>query len=922
MKKHYTKLSFLFLAVLFFSANIYAQKTDKLWTKTSTLEVLNEDLSFRKSEPRKAEYFQLDLNELQQDLVAAPARGLSTNKVSNVIVNFPNSKGELEAFRVMEASIMAPELQAMYPSIKSYSGQSIDNPTKTIRFSVTPKGLHAMMLSGESGMEFIDPYTNDGNTYISYSKRDLPNLENDFICHFDDSGIVMPEDEGFDMATLRNANDGMMREFRLAVATTIEYSEFHWTAAGYTNTDSQAVRRTAVMDAIVVTMTRVNAIYERDLSITMTLIGNNSSIVFINSDSFDNDNAGTLIGQSQSVINAAIGSANYDIGHTFSTGGGGLASLNSPCQSASKARGITGSPAPVGDAYDVDYVAHEMGHQFGAPHTFNGNADNCAGGNRTASNAYEPGSGTTIMAYAGICAPQNVQSNSDAYFHQKSLQMIWDNITPGGAVSNSICGAQTATGNSAPTANAGGDYIIPISTPYKLTGSSTDAPADGTATHTYTWEQWDLGTAGVPNEATATGPLVRSFEGTTNPTRYIPNIPSILQSGTAVEWEVLSAVSRAINFSLTVRDNDSRGGQTANDNMLVTTTANAGPFFITSQTADQIVWTPGSMESITWDVAGTTANGVNTANVNILLSTDNGLTYDTVLAANTPNDGSEMITVPNITAPYCRIMIEAVGNIFFAINDKFLAVGNYTYGPIDVCEDYVFNAGVSVVENAASYTGYGLTVNDSFTITDFDMNVNITASDNGDIYYGWRHPSEAAGVHQLASGICTGSADIDLTFDDEGSAVNCASTNNGDNVLPQVPMSDADGLDSAGQWVFFITDINVGDGNIATWNSATLTLCRSEIGPILGVDEFSLEESFIVYPNPNNGEFNIKLKSRSNQDINVEVFDIRGRSVLNKTYTNNGDFNQSINLSDVQSGMYLINVNDGERKATKKIIIN
>ena len=919
MKKHYTKLSFLFLAVLFFSANSYAQKMDKLWAKASTLEVSNEDLSFRKSEPRKADYFQLDLDALKQDLVAAPARGVS-NKSSNVIVNFPNSKGELEAFRVMEASIMAPELQAMYPNIKSYSGQSIDNPSKTIRFSVSPKGLHVMMLSGESGMELIDPYTNDGNTYISYSKRDLPTLENDFVCHFDDSGIVMPEDSDFDTAALRNADDGMMRDFRLAIATTIEYSEFHWSAAGYTAADSQAVRRAAVMDAIVVTMTRVNGIYERDLSITMTLVGNNNSIIFINSDNFDNDDAGVLIGQSQSVINGTIGSANYDIGHTFSTGGGGLASLNSPCQATSKARGITGLPAPVGDAYDVDYVAHEMGHQFGAPHTFNGTAGNCAGANRTASNAYEPGSGTTIMAYAGICDPQNVQSNSDAYFHQKSIEMIWDNITPGGAVSNSICANQTATGNSAPTANAGADYIIPRSTPYKLTGSSTDP--DGTATHTYTWEQWDLGTAGVPTETTSTGPVVRSFEGTDNPTRYIPNLPELLVTGGSTDWEKLVSVNRNLNFRLTVRDNDPRGGQTAVDGMVADINPAAGPFMVTSQTADQLVWTPGAMETITWDVAGTTANGVNTANVNILLSTDNGLTYNTVLAANTPNDGSESITVPNLTAPYCRIMIEAVGNIFFAVNEKFFAVGNYTYGPIDVCEDYVFNAGIPVVENAAQYTGYGLTVNDSFTITDFNMNVNITASDNGDIFYGWRHPSEAGGVHQLASGICTGSADIDLTFDDEGSAVNCASTNNGDNVLPQVPMSDADGLDSAGQWVFFITDINVGDGNIATWNSATLTLCRSEIGPILGVDEFSLEESFVVYPNPNNGEFNIKLKSRSNQDINVEIFDIRGRSVLNKTYTNNGDFNQNINLSDVQSGMYLINVNDGERKATKKIIIN
>jgi len=294
---------------------------------------------------------------------------------------------------------------------------------------------------------------------------------------------------------------------------------------------------------MIVTMNRVNGVFENELSVTMTFVANNKDVIFINSDNFTNDDASLLIDESQVEIDALIGDASYDIGHTFSTGGGGLAQLT----------------APIGDSYDIDFVAHEMGHQFGAPHTFNGSTGGC-GSNRTASNAYEPGSGSTIMAYAGLCGAQNVQSQSDAYFHQKSLQMMWNNIIFGA----SNCAAQIVTGNTAPIAEAGPNYTIPISTPYKLTGSATDV--DGLGTLTYTWEQYDLGPAGVPTETTAEGPLVRSYLGTNNPVRYIPRLPDFLATGGSTLWEKLPAINRELNFRLTVRDNDNRGGQTAVDN--------------------------------------------------------------------------------------------------------------------------------------------------------------------------------------------------------------------------------------------------------------------------------------------------------------------------------------------------------------------
>src|SRR5690606_22782836 len=175
-----------------------------------------------------------------------------------------------------------------------------------------------------------------------------------------------------------------------------------------------------VLSAMVTTINRVNGIYEKELSVSLELIGDNDTLIYLNgsTDPFDaNNNGGALLGQNQTNTNTVIGAANYDIGHIFSTDGGGIAFLGCVCANNQKARGVTGSPSPVGDPFDVDYVAHEMGHQFGANHSFN-----ACSGTESQQNAFEPGSGSTIMAYAGICGPvNNLQANSHDYFHITSL---------------------------------------------------------------------------------------------------------------------------------------------------------------------------------------------------------------------------------------------------------------------------------------------------------------------------------------------------------------------------------------------------------------------------------------------------------------------------------------------------------------------
>lgn len=910
MKQYYCKFYAVFLTILFFYIPVSAQKSENLWTKT-TKQSLSKTLKvIRKTEPAKATFFKLNINGLKTKLQNAPKRK-GFNGVSNVIVSFPNADGSLETYRVLEASVMAEILQEEHPNIRSYVGQSIENPSTIIRFSVTPQGLHTMIFSSNKGIQFMDPYAKNDNSYIVYAKRDLPQIEDRFICGVIDQ-ISANKNNTVYGNVARNANDGMMREYRLAIASTIEYSQFHWEAAGLNVVDTETDKKTAVLAAMVVTMTRVNGVYEKDLSLTMTLVANNKDIIFINSDTFDNTDAGVLIGQSQTVIDATIGTANYDIGHTFSTGGGGLASLSQVCVNGNKAKGITGLSSPVGDAYDIDFVAHEMGHQFGANHTFNGTAGSCAGGNRVGSNAYEPGSGTTIMAYAGICSPQNVQNNSDAYFHQASLLEIWANITTG----NSICAVQTATGNSAPTAIAGASFTIPVSTPYRLTGSSTDT--DGTSSHTFTWEQYDLGPAGLPLETNLTGPLVRAFEGATSPIRYIPKLIDLMNSGGSSTWEKLASVGRAINFKLTVRDNGVTGGQTAADNMTTTTVVAAGPFIVTSQAAMGISWIPNSTETIAWNVAGTTANGVNTANVNILLSIDGGLTFPTVLVANIPNDGTQNITVPNITASNCRIMVEAVGNIFFNVNTERFSIGNF----VTTCTQYASaaNLNLSIPDNTGNAVGDIINIPDSKTIDYITVNVDITHDWINDLIIQIQHPNGTTFTN-VWNRTCDNEDGLNIIFEDGASVISCVTTPPPPLIIsgtyaPTSPLSVFSGLDSAGDWTIEISDNASADTGVL--NDWYIEICEAT----LSIPEFNELTNISIFPNPNSGEFTVKLNSNSGNNIKITVYDIRGRKVFNNTYNNSSNFNEVINLNNVQSGIYLLNVSDGIRSTTKKIIVN
>jgi subtilisin-like proprotein convertase family protein len=1083
------KILFLSIAMFLVFINVEAQD---LWNKVPENRLSQKEKMDRASMPSKYELYSLDMTILKNRLSTSPRD--SQNKKSTTIIPFPNSNGQMENYIIYEAPVMEDGLAVKFQDIKSYIGKGIDDPTSSIRFSVTMFGLHVMSLSGKSGIFYIDTYTKDLNNYIVYNRSALGG-NTSFNCGITDMDQKFENDLLPKINNLR-VSDSQFRNYRLAIACTIEYSAFHVAQAGVTG-GTLAQKKAAVLAAMVVSMTRLNGLYERDMSLRMNLVANNDRIIFIDSDAFTN--SPDMINEIQPIVDDVvngIGAANYDIGHGFCTTDSGIAQLSSPC-GGGKARGITGQINPVGDPFDIDYVAHEMGHQWGATHTQN-NA--C---NRSAVSSYETGSGSTIMGYAGICAP-NVQSNSDVHFHAVSIQQMTTFVT-----GSTSCGVWTNNANTPPTTNAGLDYTIPRSTAFVLKGTATDVNNDAL---TYCWEQYNNEVSAQPPVSTATsGPNFRSKPPTTSPERYMPSLPSIIANNLTPAWEIVPSVARTMNFALTVRDNRApNGGQTTRDDMVVTF-ANVGPFLVsTPNTA--ISWTVGTNQSVTWDVAGTTANGINASNVDIFLSTDGGLTYPILLASNVPNDGSETITVPNNPGTLNRIMVRGYKHIFFDIsnanftitaatssfavafsgvaeeqnknscsdtvsynisysalsgftgttsfsaagvpsgatinfspttmsstsgvvvmtignllaapNGSFSIIVTATSGAVSKTVPFYLTSGGAITLatpvnsatgqapsliltwspnlNATSYT-VQVSTNNTFTaivstgsvttpnytisglaestqyywrvlpvsptcttaytapftfrtgatacattsstnvpvtisatgtptatstlnilsggtISDVNVIMNVSHSYVSDLIISLISPTGTE--VQLLNGQCTTNNNINATFDDSGSALSCAASSGtttytvSGTVIPNQALSGFNNQNSTGTWTLKISDgFNDDGGAINSWS---LNICT--VLPPLGINENQFTD-FSLFPNPNNGEFTIKLNSDTSNDIKVDVFDMRGRQVYEKSYSNTGAFDQNINLNSIQSGIYLVSISDGSRKTVKRILV-
>lgn len=579
----------------------------------------------------------------------------------------PQPDGYMRAFHIWETPLLAPGLAAKFPGIKTFTGYAADNKLATLKLDYTTKGFHAMVFDGQQTYA-IDPYADEDNGYyIVYYKKDYRKPDGKhMICELSSGEVIAePANEAPRPEIWERLHGETKKVYRMALACTGEYA---MAVAGSTPAVPD------VLSAMATTMHRVNGIFERELAVSMELIADNDQLVFLDpaTDPYTNNNGSVMLGQNQTTVTNIIGAANYDIGHVFSTGGGGIASLGCVCRNNNKARGVTGSSSPVGDFFDVDYVAHEIGHQFGATHTFNANTSSCQG-NGSSSSAFEPGGGSTIMAYAGICgAGNNLQSNSDAYFHGKSLYQMTEYIT--NAQGNS-CPVTTPSGNMPPelppfTAS----YFIPFLTPFELTApAAVDSDHDSLL---YCWEQWDLGdfrsSWSAPN---LQGPIFRSFAPDTSRTRVFPTLYRLVNNMTSYIGEKLPEDERELNFKLTVRDVLQGWGSYnfPEDSITISVVNTITPFKVTEPNT-AVSWVGGTHQTITWDVSGTDQAPISCAAVDIYLSVDGGYTYPYLLKEATPNDGSEAVYIPNISASQARIKVKGNGNIFFDLSNEDFSI--------------------------------------------------------------------------------------------------------------------------------------------------------------------------------------------------------------------------------------------------------
>ena len=1122
------KLLFSLILTLFF-LNVNSQN-NQVWTKhNNTGKIAIDKSAARDNFPKVFQLFDLNISPLRQELFSM----VNTIGKNTTIITLPNADGQMELFEVNDASNFDPELQAKYPQIRAYSGKGITDRYATLKLSISPQGIQTIVFRTDKENEFIEPYSEDHSVYAVFKSQ--KNKNTGWACSTAEEKSVM--ETTFKSATGSNSlqsSAGQLKVMRLALSCNAEYANYF----GATS----AAQVGLVLAAFNNTLTRCNGIYEKDLGVHMNLVASTTNVIYYIASSDPYTALANWNTQLQIALNTtltgvgtaiAANNAAYDIGHLFGkTGGGGNAGcIGCICvdgvaagTGGTKGRGIT-SPSngiPSGDTFDIDYVVHEMGHQMGATHTFS-NANEGGGVNK------EVGSGITIMGYAGI-TNADVASNSIDIYHETSIEQIQNNLA------GRTCIVSTnLVDNATPVVLPVSDYTIPFSTPFVLTGAATDA--NETDALTYCWEQNDDGGAntGANSSASETktlGPNFLSWRPTASPSRYFPKIESVVENSTTTSEvggtagflsEALSSVSRILNFRLTVRDNAPyratapvKVGQTNYTDMKVNVTSAAGPFVVNAPNS-AVSWVVGSNQTVTWAVAGTTANNVNAAYVDVFLSTDGGYTYPIQLASKVPNNGSSVITVPNNAGSTNRIMVKGYKHVFFDISNAdfaitaptssfaiafnglaeqqnkqacqggstvytipytayagftgtttftatglpagitatfipsslsasgtvtmtvaatssaiaglipinvsaisgatvktaafYLEIFNSNFGtqaltspadlattinPLSVVLTWPVNAAAisydvqiasnanfsTIVRNANVTTnsylpsglsnatiyywrvlpkspscsgtysvGYRFTTGQLVCLTDSSTDTPVTiptvvntapiistitvvstnmVSDVNvtiDISHTWVNDMTISLISptgteiQLVARPCTNASllNITATFDDSGNTLVCA-TNPAisGTVKPVQLLSGFNGQPINGVWKLKVLDPYNEDGGAI--NSWSLNVCSLSQAVLAAVDN-SLS-NFVLYPNPNKGNFTVQFNSSSSNEIAISVHDMRGRTILNNKYSNTRLFSQNVQLDQVQSGVYLVTVQDGDKKVVKRIVID
>ncbi len=656
-------------AILFTLALAAQSTTPKFFKAVTEQEIFLPQNAETVTMPNNFLLFSLDLPAMRNHLRNAPAEGSAKAFSGSFQVELPMADGTVETFKAWESSVMHPDLAARYPMIRTFAGIGIEDPTHTVRFGFGGDGFHAVVLGAEGGSLVTSYANNQTQYYLCYKFSDMPDIagmdpQSKLVKFVGD--LNQPLDnalENENEINFRGGGDGNLtvrRTYRFALACTGEYGSTH----GGTVANALATLVTAT--------DLLNSLLERDADFRLQLIPNNDQLVFINGSNdpyFNSDNGGALLGQNEDVLNTIVGLASFDIGHVFTNGCtdvGGVVS-GSVC-SGGKGRGVT---CHYADLTSIVYrvAAHEMGHQYQGGHVFN----NCPGseGQHHAGSAWEPGSGSTILSYQGSCGSNNIPGGANLHYHGGTVEEFWINTHQTGG---SICGQTFETSNHSPVVQLGytDGFYIPISTPFELNASATDADGDPLK---YVWEQFDLGPSAQLGTPVGNAPLFRVYDPVVSGKRYFPRLPIILSNGSEIT-EVLPTYSRDLTFRCTVRDynvTEGAGGITWQD-VAFKSTNTAGPFRVTYPNSNGVVLTGGQEVTVTWDVANTDGDLVKCKEVNILLSTDGGQNFTQTLVMSTPNDGSETVFIPNISTNTARMRVEASKNIFFDLSNQNFAI--------------------------------------------------------------------------------------------------------------------------------------------------------------------------------------------------------------------------------------------------------
>lgn len=612
----------------------------------------------RKMIPLRYNTYALDYAGIKTALQAAPWEFTPASRQNRCVIAIPTANGAFEEFSVWETAIMEPALAEQAPYIRTFAGVSVQDSRKTVRLSYTLRGFQAMILRPDFGLEYVEPYAwGQDQYYIAYDATDVPESERAIVpadMHLDPS--VLEEDTHLYVPPVQDRGTLLepvkLKVFKFVVSTTGEYGQDHGTT------------KAEVLSAVVEHTNKVNAIFERDLDIRLQLIQATILVCFFdpNTDPFNGTTPSEWAGQNQAALDGAgIPTAAYDVGHVYARGGGGV-KIGTTCTSG-KSAGATAGSGAYGNGF-IGVICQEVGHQMSAGHTWN----RCGGfspDQRKGGTAFEPGSGSTIMSYAGGCASDNVQNYMDLYFHGGSIEEIRSFIVQGTGVQ---CGSLVETNNNPPevTLPYKDNFFIPIMTPFELNGSATDSDGDAL---TYCWEEMDLGPEAPIEAPFGSAPIFRTFPAVNVSNRYFPKLSTVLNNGFDVT-EQLPNITRDMTFRLTARDNRPGGGGVSWADVAFKAWEGAGPFVVLFPNNTTDVWHIGEFANVSWDVAKTDLAPVSCKYVNIRLSTDGGLTYPVTLASHVGNDGSHYVKVPDIPTANARVRIDGEDNVFYDISNK------------------------------------------------------------------------------------------------------------------------------------------------------------------------------------------------------------------------------------------------------------